>query len=346
MSRAYPRENTGGHRRLPALAEGRGKTESAAERALEEIVSGLPDDIARTLRMMPDKMCSSLEEIRFRAGRPVMVYAGGKEYEMYRAGEKNISQQEVEKIFHLLVRHSAYSYQEDLKNGFVTLDGGHRVGICGRTVTDGRGNITGIRDISSVNIRRGKEVIGISDGIVPRRIDGRGRVMNTLIVSPPKCGKTTVLRDIVRNLSGSGFKVGVCDERCEIAGSSGGICGFDLGPRTDVLDSCPKDAGILMLIRSMSPDVIAVDEIGTKADAEAVERAAVAGISLVATMHGESFEDVLLSPIGSFVRSSVIRRLVFLTDRPKPGTVADIRNSSGLSLIRPQEMKWENVEND
>ena len=101
-----------------------------------------------------------------------------------------------------------------------------------------------------------------------------------------------------------------------------------------------------MLIRSMSPDVIAVDEIGTKADAEAVERAAVAGISLVATMHGESFEDVLLSPIGPFVRSSVIRRLVFLTDRPKPGTVADIRNSSGLSLIRPQEMKWENAEND
>ena len=101
-----------------------------------------------------------------------------------------------------------------------------------------------------------------------------------------------------------------------------------------------------MLIRSMSPDVIAVDEIGTKADAEAVERAAVAGISLVATMHGESLEDVLLSPIGPFVRSSVIRRLVFLTDRPKPGTVADIRNSSGLSLIRPQEMKWENAEND
>ncbi|MEI3500848.1 MAG: stage III sporulation protein AA [Anaerovoracaceae bacterium] len=344
--RPYAYGQIRGQRQLPALPQENVRERRKTGRALEEIVSGLPDDIARTLRMMPDKMSRSLEEIRFRAGRPVMVYAGGKEYEMYRSGEKNLSQEEVEKIFHSLVRHSAYSYQEDLRNGFVTLDGGHRVGICGRAVTDGHGNIAGIRDISSVNIRRGQEIIGVSDGIFPHLIDARGRVLHTLIVSPPKCGKTTVLRDVIRNLSNGGYKVGVCDERCEIAGASGGICGFDLGPRTDVMDSCPKDTGILMLIRSMSPDVIAVDEIGTKADVAAIERACVSGVAVAATMHGESFEDVLHSHVGPFVKKGIIRRLIFLTDTPAPGTVADIKNSSGLSLIHPREMKWETERHD
>ena len=135
--------------------------------SLESIMRRLPDDIARTLRMMPESMSSTLEEIRFRTGRPVMVYAGGREYEMYRRDNQNLSAEEMDKIFNLLVHHSAYSYQEDIRNGFVTLDGGHRVGICGRAVTDGNGRVISIRNISSINIRRGREVIGVSDSIVP-----------------------------------------------------------------------------------------------------------------------------------------------------------------------------------
>ncbi len=323
------------------MNRGKEKERQRGKQALEEIVSRLPEEIAGILRMMPEKMSSSLEEIRFRAGKPVLIYAGGKEYEMYRSGERSLSQEEIEQIFHLLVHHSAYSYREDIRNGFITLDGGHRVGVCGRAVTDGRGNVTGLRDISSVNIRRGREVIGASDRAMQYLFDGQGRVHNTLIVSPPKCGKTTILRDIIRNLSNGGCRVGVCDERCEIAGVSGGVPGFDLGLRTDVLDSCPKETGILMLIRSMSPDVVAADEIGTKSDAAALERACVSGVSIVASMHGASFDDVLHSPIGPFVRNGLIRRLIFLTDMPSPGTIADVRNSSGMSLLHPQEMKWE-----
>ena len=315
-------------------------------RSLESIMRRLPDDIARTLRMMPESMSSSLEEIRFRTGRPVMVYAGGREYEMYRRDNQNLSAEEMDKIFNLLVHHSAYSYQEDIRNGFVTLDGGHRVGICGRAVTDGNGTVMNIRNISSINIRRGREVIGVSDSIVPYLADGKNTVRNTLLVSPPKCGKTTVLRDLIRNLSNMGYKIGVCDERCEIAGSCGGSYGFDLGMRTDVIDSCPKDTGILMLIRAMSPDVVAVDEIGTESDAAAVERACVSGVSVVAAMHGDSFEDVLRSPIGRFIRKGIISRLVFLSDRPAPGTVADIRNASGMSLLRPPEMNWRVAEEE
>lgn len=317
-----------------------------SSRSLENMIRRLPDDIARTLRMMPESMSGSLEEIRFRTGRPVMVYAGGKEYEMYRRDHQNVSAEEMDKIFNLLVHHSAYSYQEDIRSGFVTLDGGHRVGICGRAVTDGNGRVVNIRSITSINIRRGREVIGISDGIVPYLGDGRKAVRNTLLVSPPKCGKTTVLRDLIRNLSNMGYKVGVCDERCEIAGSCGGTYGFDLGMRTDVIDSCPKDTGILMLLRSMSPDVVAVDEIGTESDAAAVERACVSGVSVVAAMHGSCFEDVIRSPIGRFVRKGIISRLIFLTDRPSPGTVQDIRNASGMSLIRPPEMDWHAQEQD
>ena len=323
-----------------------GEEKRRAERALENIIRRLPDDIGRTLRMMPESMSSRLEEIRFRTGRPVMVYAGGKEYEMYRSDNQRLTPEEMEKIFSLLVHHSAYSYQEDICNGFITLDGGHRVGICGRAVTDGSGRIVNIKNISSINIRRGREVIGISDALLPHLTDGKGQVRNTLIVSAPKCGKTTVLRDMIRNLSNMGYKVGVCDERCEIAGAAGGRYGFDLGLRTDVIDSCPKDAGILMMIRSMSPDVIAVDEIGTQSDAKAIERACVSGVSVIATMHGNSFEDVLHSSIGPFVRRGIIQRLIFLTDRPEPRSVEDIKNSAGMSLIRPQEMTWERKAND
>lgn len=323
-----------------------GDEKRRAERALENMIRRLPDDIGRTLRMMPESMSSKLEEIRFRTGRPVMVYAGGKEYEMYRSDNQKLTPEEMEKIFSLLVHHSAYSYQEDIRNGFITLDGGHRVGICGRAVTDGSGRIVNIKNITSINIRRGREMIGISDSLVPYLTDGKGRVRNALIVSPPKCGKTTVLRDVIRNLSNRGFKVGVCDERCEIAGAAGGRYGFDLGMRTDVIDSCPKDAGILMMIRSMSPDVIAADEIGTQSDAQAIEQACVSGVSVIAAMHGDSFEDVLRSSVGSFVRRGIIQRLIFLTDRPTPGTVEDIRNSAGMSLIRPREMTWENGTDD
>ncbi len=319
-----------------------GDEKKRAERALENMIRRLPDDIGRTLRMMPESMSRQLEEIRFRTGRPVMVYAGGKEYEMYRSDNQELTSEEMEKIFNLLVHHSAYSYQEEIRNGFITLDGGHRVGICGRAVTDGKGNIVNIKNISSINIRRGREVIGISDSFMPHLTDGKGRVRNALIVSPPKCGKTTVLRDVIRNLSNRGYKVGVCDERCEIAGAAGGRYGFDLGLRTDVIDSCPKDAGILMMIRSMSPDIIAADEIGTEADADAVERACVSGVSVIAAMHGDSFEDVLRSSIGSFVRRGIIQRLIFLTNQPSPGTISDIKNSAGMSLLHPQEMKWEN----
>ncbi len=308
-------------------------------RGLESIIERLPDDIARSLRGLPVKVADNLEEIRFRVGRPVRIYSAGKEYEVARRTDNEITYQEIQKIFNLLMHHSVYSYQEEIKKGYITLDGGHRVGICGRVIWDGD-NVISIRDISSINIRRGCEYPGISDELINHIFDGYGNVRNTIIVSPPKCGKTTVLRDIARNLSNKGFKVGICDERSEIAGCYGGVPGFDVGMRTDVLDGCPKSLGILMLIRAMSPDVIVVDEIGSKGDEEAVERASVAGVSMIATMHGKSFEDAVRSPLGRFIKNGTFTRIVILSAEPTPGNIVDIRNSANMSLISEPEMVW------
>jgi len=309
-------------------------------RGLDSIIERMPDDIARSLKGLPLKISDEIEEIRFCAGRPVRVCSGGKEYEVARRGNSEVSFSEIQKIFSLLMHHSAYSYQEEIKKGYITLDGGHRAGICGRVICDGD-SVVSVRDISSINIRRGCEFPGISDSLIPYITDTSGVIRNTLIVSPPKCGKTTVLRDIARNLSNKGFKVAICDERSEIAGCYGGIPGFDIGMRTDVLDGCPKTVGIPMLIRAMSPDVVIADEIGCSEDADAVERASVAGVGLIATMHGRSYEDVIMSPLGRFLKNGVFTRIVILSAEPSPGTVKDIRNSANLSLIHENEMKWE-----
>ena len=311
--------------------------------SMETIFARLPDDLARSLRGLPERIMNGLEEIRFRVNRPVVVCSGGREYEIARRDAPVVSvlsHEEIGRIFSLLMDHSDYAYQEQIRSGYITLDGGHRVGICGRVITDD-GRVVSVRDISSINIRRGCEYPGISDSIMPYITDINGKIRNTLIISPPRCGKTTVLRDIVRNMSRMGNRTGVCDERSEIAGCAGGVPGFDVGPRTDVMDGCPKDIGISMLIRSMSPDVIAVDELGSSDDARAVERAAVAGVSLVATMHGRSYDDAVRSPIGRFIKNGLISRLVILSAEPTPGTVKDILNSANMSLIAEPDMKWE-----
>ncbi|MFR4357979.1 MAG: ATPase, T2SS/T4P/T4SS family, partial [Clostridia bacterium] len=153
---------------------------------------------------------------------------------------------------------------------------------------------------------------------------GRMVVRNTLIISPPKCGKTTMLRDLARNLSNAGFRIGICDERSEIAGCYDGKTSYDLGPRTDVLDGCPKADGILMLIRAMSPDVVMTDEIGKPEDAAAIRSALSAGVKIITTIHGSSFEDAAKSAVGSLITDHVFETLIFLSAQPVTGTVEKI----------------------
>lgn len=273
---------------------------------------------------LPDNILSSLEEIRIKAGSDIRVLS--KNQEIVVALKKNalISREDLDTILNNLLDYSYYAYEEELAKGYITIEGGHRVGVCGRAVLD-KGNISLLKEISSLNLRRSREIIGVADRVIPQIVDkGTGMLKNTLIVSPPKCGKTTLLRDIVRVLSYKGFKIGLCDERSEIAGTYLGRPSYDLGPRTDVMDGCPKAEGMIMLIRAMSPDAVVTDEIGKIEDVAAIETAICAGVSILTTIHGRNYDDVIASNIGPLVSKGVFSRLIFLTNDPRTGTISEV----------------------
>ncbi|HML37501.1 MAG TPA: stage III sporulation protein AA [Bacillota bacterium] len=300
--------------------------------SLDKILTKLPAEIGEQIRDLPGQIRKNLEEIRIRNGAGIVIYSSGKEYELELGNGSKIDNILINNIFNSLLNHSAYAYQEELANGYITIEGGHRVGICGRTVLE-NGKVKTIKDISSINIRRSREIVGVSDPCMGYLLRGKNRIFNTIIVSPPKCGKTTLLRDMIRNFSGMGFQVGVCDERSEISGMYNGRPSYDLGIRTDVLDGCPKEKGMIMLIRSMSPDLIATDEIGKREDCHAIEAAVCAGISLLTTIHGSSFEDVINSGIGELVEKGVFERLIFLSNIPAIGSITAIRDWRNQNVV-------------
>lgn len=299
---------------------------------LDKILCKLPVGISEQIKNLPPHIKKNLEEIRIRTGHDIVLYASGKEYALESRKDNIIDQYIINNIFNTLLNYSVYAYQEELANGYITIEGGHRVGICGRIVMES-GLVKTIKDISSINIRRSREIIGVSDPCTGYLLKGKHHIYNTLIVSPPKCGKTTLLRDLIRNFSNTGFQVGVCDERSEISGMYNGKPSYDLGFRTDVLDGCPKEKGIVMLIRSMSPDLIATDEIGKRDDCNAIETAVCAGVSLLTTIHGSSYEDVIHSGIGELVQQGVFERLIFLSNLPAIGSISAIRDWRNQNVV-------------
>ncbi len=179
----------------------------------------------------------------------------------------------------------------------MTIQGGHRIGLSGQVILEEENKIRNLKYIRYLNIRIAHEIKGVADRILPYLYDEQGQAFNTLLISPPGCGKTTMLRDIIRHLSngtvyGKGMNVSVVDERSEIAGSYLGIAQNDVGIRTDVLDGCPKQEGMMLLIRAMSPQVLAVDELGNEGDIRALQVASGCGCKLLATIHGTSLEEV------------------------------------------------------
>lgn len=270
----------------------------------EDVLQLFPLD-RRAFWQYTAKRQEDIQEIRLRTGRPVIVLYRGKERfldytgsftekakEAYCAGEK-----ELEAVLNHICHYSPYAFEDEIRQGFVTVAGGHRVGLAGQVVLEGQSGVRTIKHISYMNIRIAHQIKGAADRVLPF-IYERGRLKNTLIISPPGCGKTTLLRDLIRQISdgnayGKGVSVGVVDERSEIAGSYLGCPQNDVGMRTDVLDACPKALGMMLLLRSMSPAVIAIDEIGGGEDMRALRQASSCGSSILATIHGEGIEDYL-----------------------------------------------------
>lgn len=287
---------------------------------------------------------SDIQEIRLRANKPLEVVLDNQNYFVASDCDLTVRENEavivttdlIDSCVAIMSNYSIYSIEDELKNGFITLRGGHRVGVAGKVVLE-NGNIKTIKNISNLNVRIAKEIKGAADKIIPYVID-RNIIRHTLIVSPPQCGKTTIVRDLARQLSDGierlkfkGIKVGIVDERSEIASCYKGIPQNDIGKRTDVLDACPKSMGIIMLIRSMSPSVIITDEIGTYEDIHAIEQALSAGIKVVTTVHGQDVDDLKNKPVFSEVLSKgIFERIVILSNKSGVGTIEDILDGKSL----------------
>lgn len=288
---------------------------------LDEILSRLPDSISYELSLLPPTITKQIEEIRMRCNQRGMIIYADEEKTL----TKIITKDDLKNTLNRLIKFSYYAYEEDLAKGFITISGGHRVGICGKAVVSNSQPIL-IKEISSMNIRFAKEIKGCANRLIPRLISNN-KPVNTLIVSPPGCGKTTLLRDIARNLSLRKIKVAICDERSEIAGMYNSIPSFDLGPRTDILDGCEKIYGIPMLIRSMSPDVIITDEIGKKGDFEIIEQCENTGVNLITSIHGTSEEDLKRSLIWPLVNKKIFKNIIYLSKDDGPGTIKEIKSA-------------------
>ncbi|WP_416827183.1 stage III sporulation protein AA [Ectobacillus polymachus] len=297
---------------------------------MREVMELLPKDVQSLLQT---EETNFIEEIRLRVRKPMECIVRGKP----RFYSYTVTQEDAIFILNKLSQHSLYTMEEELKRGYVTLQGGHRVGLAGKVITE-KGTVKMIRDVSSFNIRIARQKIGVAKPLLPYLYGSHW--LNTMIIGPPQTGKTTMLRDVARSMSmGSdtvaSCKVAIVDERSEIAGCVKGVPQHNLGMRVDVLDACPKAEGMMMMIRSMSPDVLIVDEIGRQEDSEAIMEAIHAGVTIVVTAHGYDWEDILKRPsLRGLIEVGVFERFIELSRKKGPGTIQAIKDRHGQSVIK------------
>ena len=303
----------------------------------EEMIKLLPSGLREVLQKM-NLDVAGLQEIRLRAEQPAVILSHGKEY----VSQTVIHRRQLEETLAYLGNYSLYAYEEEIRRGYLSLPGGHRVGIAGRVVVED-GNIRTITAISSLNLRFAHQILGCADEVIPFLWQD-GALQSTLIVSPPGKGKTTMLRDCIRQISNGtlihpGMTVGLVDERSEIGGSYQGIPQNDVGIRTDVLDCCSKAEGMVMLLRSMAPQVIAVDEIGNYEDIRAIEMTLNSGCKLLATVHGSSIDEIRKKPLlERLMKEHVFERYIILQKETagQIGKVQEIYDERGTCLYQRQ----------
>jgi len=293
---------------------------------MEYILKCLPTQLAK---LILEHNIQKLEEIRIRANKPVILKLGQVEIVL----NYTITTNEIIGILQNICNNSIYTYQNQICNGFITLPGGNRVGIAGNVVIKD-GQVSNISYIYSLNFRISHQINGASDNILKYVLDTENNtIYNTLIVSPPGAGKTTIIRDLAKRISNGineinfrGLDVSIIDERGEIAAMTKGIIFNDVGIRTDVLDNVPKSIGIRMAVRSMAPKVIIADEIGNKDDVNIINYAICSGVKCIFTAHGSDMEDLLKNnEINKIINLQLFSKIIFLDEKQK-GKIKNVVN--------------------
>lgn len=298
----------------------------------------LPKPVFSALQTLQDT--APIEEIRLRAGQPIHVcLSDGERLLPMTDGQLAVTAELCEETLRRICDHSLYAWAEEIKHGFLSLAGGYRVGITGRVVYE-NGQLARLTDVTGLCIRIGRSCIGSAARLIPYLADADGLLRTTLIVSAPCAGKTTLLRDLIRSAScgEAGLKpccVGVVDTRYELAGCVRGVPQFDLGPRTDVLSGSGKAEGLRMLLRTMSPRILAADELAAEDEFAAVTEAAACGVRVLASVHSGSAAMLqrrgMLRPL---LGSGLFERFVVLSRRCGPGTVEGVYDAALQPLER------------
>ena len=305
----------------------------ADTKAFDSAAEILSEDIGAVLKNIPDSKKGTVQEIRIRVNKPlalsdgattVFTDADGKI--MYTMGEKafRVSQRGIYDTFRRICDYSVYSRQDEIKNGYITVKGGHRVGLCGTAVlTDGK--ISALNDISSMNVRIARQIFGVSEEIINHLYPFEGGI---LIAGMPSSGKTTLLRDLARSLSlGIGCHVArtaVIDERGELSGTYSGVSYNDMG-LSDILNGYPKGEGIIHAIRAMSPQVIICDELGTDEDCRLVSQGFNAGAVIIASIHAGNYEELMRRKQAvSLIETGAFKNIVMLESSNRPCKIAKV----------------------
>ena len=309
-------------------------------RAKEEIVRMMPGRIGEALQALSPEVWQEAEEIRMRQGQALYLRCGRTCWYVHPQGRVRktaygalmVTAGEIQSAVEKMAGYGRFAHIDELRQGYLTLPGGHRVGLSGRAVTEGA-KVLDLRQVTGLVIRCAKEVKQCGATVFDQLWE-EGELQSTLILSPPGWGKTTLLRDLVRRISNAGLETVVVDERREICPMGPDGRQMDLGIHTDVLEGCPKEKGIWIALRTLGPEVLAVDELAGAGELCAVQNAACCGVRLLCTCHGENLLELAhRTGFAAVLTEGIFRRMVVLG----PGHLARVYDEGGRPITNEEE---------